>query len=213
MSKKEELKIEIGKVWHIYTYANECFQISYYLHKPNSEIESEYVEKSRIFKFTKHSFWRLTVIELAKIYSKSKNRDRFNLFHIISKLQENGDYRNLKMNPQILKKWDTQFKQNEDSIREVLILRDKIYSHTDPNKEKYIDSNITFEKTKKLFWIIRMVITDIYLEIFDSDPHFSKSLIGADNIKFVKVLADNKKKVRQETVRKYIEEANKNKSS
>lgn len=213
LSKKEELKEEIENVWHIYTYANECFHTSYYLHKPKSELESDYLNNSSLFKFMKHSYWRLTVIELAKIFSNSKKRDRYNLLHIISKLKKNGYYRNFNMSSEKIEKWEKLLLENQDSVQEILTLRDKIYSHTDPNKDKYVNSDITFERTQKLFDLTQLIITEVYLEILDSHPHFQNSLIGADNIQFVKILAENKKKSIDEMVQKFIQNSNKNKSS
>ena len=213
LSKKEELKEEIEKVWHIYTYANECFQISYYLHKPQSKLEFEYLNNSSLFKFMKHSFWRLTVIELAKVFSGSKNRDRYNLLHIISKLKKNGYYSNLKMNSKNILLWEKELSENQDSINDIMNLRDKLYSHTDPNKDKYTNSDITFERTQKLFDLIKKIIKEIYREILDGEPHFQDSLIGADNIQFVKILAENRKNKIDTMVQNFIQNRNKNKSS
>ena len=194
MSKKEELTKEITQIWHILVYAKECFQISYYLRAPETELERDYINKSPIFKFIGHSFWRLTIIELSKIYSRSsgkKQRDRFNIFHFISKLKKHSYFGTSGVDQDLIDKWEEILEENESIIQEIITLRDKIYGHTDPNKSLYVNSDITFNQIDSLFDIVEEIIKEVFKQALNQEAHILNSIIGADKINFVKILAES----------------------
>src|SRR6478672_11347689 len=130
MSKKGELSEELSRITEIFFNAKENFNYCFYLHKPDTKAESEYLDVDRDLKFIRHSLWRLTIIELAKLFSKKEN-DRFNLRRFLSKLPPNGYYGGLKISQEKIAEWETLMLNQEKTIDHVLILRDKIYAHTD----------------------------------------------------------------------------------
>ena len=87
MSKKEELKENILSIWKILNNCKESFLFCKYLYVPETQNEKEYIENSRYFKYIRHILWRNSVIELSKLFSTSRNRDKYNISHFIKKIK------------------------------------------------------------------------------------------------------------------------------
>lgn len=201
--KKKELEEEISNIWDILIYAKDCYQYSFYLHKPETLEETDYLNNSQDFKFIRHILWRMTIIEIAKLFSNSKTRDRYNLKHFINKLKKAGHFGDCKINIITIEKWEEQLLINETLIKDILTLRDKIYAHTDPNKEEYTKIEITFEKIGSLLNIVEDVIQDIYLSVFNSGVDFESPFMDNNRTNIVKILATEKMKRIEELTSKY----------
>lgn len=193
MGKKEEIKDIICEIWKISINAKRFLKYSYYLHKPDTEEELEYLKTSRDFQFIAHALWRNAVIELSKLFNASKNRDKFNIFHFIKKLEKNGHFRDFKIAQTKIDDWYKQIEENRKTIDLITGLRDKVYAHTDSPTEKSGLDTPTFEQTEKLIVIIESVIKEIYSSIFDSHAMTDSPNLKLDPSKIIKVLAAEKK--------------------
>ncbi len=198
MTKKEEIKEEIWQIWQILLIAKECHSYSFYLHKPDTKEESDYLQHSRDFNFIRHMLWRMTVIELSKLFRNSPQNDRFNLFHFISKLKKGGHFGKLGISENKIEEWESKMTDNTQTISEMLLLRDKLYSHTAPNKKKYIDGNLTFEKIEELIKIVESVIREIYSSVFDSHASIGTISFDRKRFKIIEILAEEKNKRKRE---------------
>lgn len=167
MDIKDELKIRITKIWDILQSAKESFYYSYYLYKPDSEQELNYINSSPHFTFIKISLWQVSVIELSKLFNKAKSQDKFNLRKLLLNLKADGHFRCLHFNEQKLLEWETSLELNKATIKQIIDLRDKVYSHTDLDNKHVIESNIAFEKMEKLIKLCEEIIQSIFAEIFD----------------------------------------------
>ena len=83
MTKVEELKKETWRIVEIYLSAKENFNYCHYLHEPDTREEAEYLKVDRDLRFIRHSLWRLSIIELAKLFSDRKSTHKFNLLHFV----------------------------------------------------------------------------------------------------------------------------------
>jgi hypothetical protein len=193
MGKKEEIKGNIWEIWKISINAKRFLKYSLYLHKPDTEEEREYLRKSRDFQFIAHALWRNTVIELSKLFNDSKNRDKFNIFHFIKKLEKNGYFRSFKITQTKIDYWHKQIEENRETIDLITGLRDKVYAHTDGPLEKSGLDTPTFEQTEKLIDIIENVIKEIYSSVFDSHASTESLNLELSPSKIIKVLAAEKK--------------------
>jgi len=133
MTKEEEIKNEIWNIWQISLFAKECFSYSQYLHNPKTKVELEYIRGSKDFQFFRHILWRNTVIELAKLFTDKKDRDRFNIFHFLKKLKVGGQFGKMGIPETQITNWENQIATNSEAINMILTLRDKVYAHTDAN--------------------------------------------------------------------------------
>ena len=194
MTKKEEIKAEIWQIWQILLIAKECHSYSFYMHKPDTKEESDYLQHARDFHFIRHMLWRMTVIELSKLFRNSPHNDRFNLFFFISKLKKGGNFGKLGISDSKIAEWENRINDNSQTISEILILRDKLYSHTAPNKEKHSKSDVTFEHTEELIKIVESVIKEIYSSVFDSHASIGTINFDRNRFKIIEILAEEKNK-------------------
>lgn len=195
MIRKEEIKEEIWQIWQILLIAKECHSYSFYLHKPDTKEELDYLQHSRDFHFIRHIMWRMNVIELSKLFRDSPENDRFNIFHFIRKLKKGGHFGKLGISENKIAEWESKISDNTQTILEILILRDKLYSHTAPNKEKYSKSDVTFEKTEELIKIVESVIQEIYSSVFDSHASISTISFDRKRFKIIEILAEERNKI------------------
>lgn len=112
--KKEKLKKNIRSIWEILTISKECFEYAFYFHKPETDDESEYLNKSRDFKFIRHILWRMTIIELSKLFRNSKNSDRHNLNHFINQLKRNQYFGDIGVLEEKIQNWEKVLQDNQN---------------------------------------------------------------------------------------------------
>ena len=193
MGKKAEIKDNIWEIWKIAINAKRFLKNSFYLHKPDSKEELEYLKNSRDFHFIGHSLWRLAVIELSKLFNNSKTRDKFNISHFIKKLEKDGYYGVLGIDQSKIDYWRNQITNNHSVIEMIIDLRDKIYAHTDGPEAKSKLDTPTFEQTENLIHIIENVIQEIYSNIFDSYANVESPDIDLNPSGIIKILAADKR--------------------
>ncbi len=188
-SKEAEIKNEVWQIWQILLIAKECFQYSLYLHKPSTQEEQNYLRHSQDFGFIRQILWRMSVIELSKLFCDSKDRDRFNIFHFINKLKKGGHFGDMGISKTTIAKWENQIAINKDTITQILTLRDKVYAHTDANGEKYTKGDLTFQQTEKLIQIIENVIQEIYSTVFQTHAIMDTPIFEKERFNIIKILA------------------------
>lgn len=196
----EEIRNEITKIWLILINAKECFYYSLYLHKPSTLEEQNYLDESVDFIFIRGILWKMAVTELSKLFS-SKSNDRYSIIHFIEKCKKDGHFRNQRIDNATIEEWKSDIENNKVTIKEIVTLRDKAYSHTDSNYNEY-NSEITFEQTEKLIEIAEKVITDIFEKVFNSGAHFDNGRFEKENFDIIKILAEDKKKYIENLINK-----------
>ncbi|NOU47518.1 MAG: hypothetical protein HOO86_10705 [Bacteroidales bacterium] len=204
--KEKELEEEISKIWNILIYVKDCYDYSYYIHKPETSEEADYLKNSQDFEFIRHILWRMAIIEIAKLFCNSAKRDRYNLRHFISKLKKAGQFGDSGINVTTIEKWEAQFSLNEVLINDVITIRDKVYAHTDPNKEEYTKIEISFKKIDDLINIAEDVIREIFKTVFDSEVDFDSPLLDKNRNNIIKILAAEKRNRIEELALKYRNE-------
>lgn len=191
--KKEKLKKNIRSIWEILTISKECFEYAFYFHKPETDDESEYLNKSRDFKFIRHILWRMTIIELSKLFRNSKNSDRHNLNHFINQLKRNQYFGDIGVLEEKIQNWEKVLQDNQKLITNILTLRDNVYAHTDPKKVDFKLINISFQEIEILINLSEEIIKEIYSVAFDSDVRFRAIYFNKDRFDLIKILAEEKK--------------------
>ena len=68
-------------------------------------------------------------------------------------------------------------------------LRDKVYAHTDSNKENYTKGDLTFQQIEKLLKIIENVIREIYSTVFKSDASMDTPFFNRNSFSIIRSLA------------------------
>lgn len=190
MTRDEDIKNEIWRIWEILILAKESFHYSFYLHKPETKKELNYINKSRDLDFIRHILWRTTVIELSKLFSESDKRDRFNINHFIRKIKKGGHFGDMGVSDDIINKWEQEILSKKATIDILLKFRDKVYAHTDPDKDRHSKHDITFQQTELLIDFVESIIREIYRTIFQSDIVTETVIFDRKRFDLVKILAD-----------------------
>lgn len=191
-TKKEVLKKSIWNIWKILTISKECFEYALYLYKPETEDEAEYLNKSRNFTFIRHILWRMTIIELSKLFSNSKNRDKYNLNDFINRLKRNQYFGDIGILEEKIENWEKILQDNEKLINDILILRDKVYAHTDSGRDHELIA-ISFQEIEILINLSEEIIIEIYSVAFDSDVRFRPIYFNKARFNLIKILVEEKK--------------------
>ena len=200
MKKIEEIKNEIWRIWEILVLAKECFHYSYYLHKPDTIKELEYINQSTDLDFIRHILWRTTVIELSKLLSYSEKRDRFNINHFIRKLEKDGHFGDLGINQATIYKWKNEIEGRQVIINILLKYRDKVYAHSDPNKDEYSKLDITFKQIEQLIDFVENIIREIYGTVLNAHIDTETVIFRRQRFDLVKILADEQERKIKETL-------------
>ncbi len=176
MNKKEQLKSDLEKITKSILTFLQSFEFCYYLNYPKSdnhldEKHLKYITNSGFFSFSRYALWRVTILELHKLTNDNKETDKYNLHHLLKKLNKGGIYQSLKIGESKINEWETELDKQKESINQVGKLRFKLYAHTDGNYKNVIDnSELTLKATEELINVIVKIIFEIYLIVFDT--HF-----------------------------------------
>lgn len=100
---ERDLKNDIWAIWKILLSCKENFLYSRYLHKPDTEEEKKYLDNSIHFRFLRHSLWRLCIIDLTKLLTKS-DKDVYNLWTFVKNL-ENHVYKKHNVPSDLIIEW------------------------------------------------------------------------------------------------------------
>jgi hypothetical protein len=132
--------------------------------------------------------WRNTVIELSKLFNSSPKRDKYNIFHFIKKLRKDQYYGGLGVDQKKVDGWENRLEENRETINSIILLRDRVYGHTDnENAKKGLDTP-TFEETQRLLEIVENVIYEIYSTVFDSHALIESPTVTENPSKIIKYL-------------------------
>lgn len=187
MSKTDELKKDLWRITEAYAIAKENFNYCYYLHQPKTDSELKYVNLDRHLKVIRHSLWRLTIIELSKLFS-NRVTDKFNLYRFIPKLSNH--YRTIIPSNLQTEEWNHLLEANNDTIQDVIKLRDNIYAHTHLGKEQYRNVDLSFEDINKLFEIVGIVIKQVNLLVLEREYDLRTPVFDREDFDILKVLAN-----------------------
>ncbi|MDR3058192.1 MAG: hypothetical protein LBU84_08635 [Prevotella sp.] len=175
---KEEFKKKLSAISHVYIMAQEAYLYTEYFHNPNTKEELDFVVKSNQLRMIMHLMFRTMVNEVSKLFSYSQN-DKYRLMGLVKSLSNDGYYGKLGMSMQYIQAWEQEFIDNKEIIDNILILRNKVYAHTDSSLIDYNEIDITFKQIKILLGLADDIIKKLYILIFDTgldstSPTFDK---------------------------------------
>jgi hypothetical protein len=117
-----------------------------------------------------------------------------------------------KYSKEKIENWRKELTKHDKTIKEIELLRNKIYSHTDRNKKKYIENaEIDFQKSENLINLIILIIKDIYAELLDTHAEIRPLNCTENDFNILRILSNERKQRNENRVKKFISEANKNK--
>ncbi len=195
----EKIKIELGdklrKILHIYIFAQEAYLYTEYFHNPATKEESELVTNSphsSNLSTIMHIMFRTTISEISKLYSRS-DHDKFRLESFIKSLLPSGHFREIEVAIDHVEQWQKQLDENKDIIDNILLLRSKLYAHTDNPMTDYKGVEISFKQIKVLLELAADILKKIYAEIFDAEQQTDSPTFDRDRFLIPKLAAKGEK--------------------
>jgi len=128
-------------------------------------------------------------MELHKLLNKS-DKDFYNLWTFIKNLGSNH-YSAHNVPADVITEWRNILYSKKAIIKKILLLRNKLYAHTDPNVDKLV-VDITFDEVQELISVVEKVIRGIYNNSFQSDILIETPIFERDRFDIIKVLAKEK---------------------
>ncbi|WP_339841138.1 hypothetical protein [uncultured Maribacter sp.] len=215
MNKKEQLKKDLDKITKSIVTFLQSFEFCYYLNYPKSdnildEKHLKYISNSGFFSFSRYALWRLTIIELHKLTNDNKETDKYNLHHLLRKIEKGGIYQSLNIDELKISEWKNELKKQNKSIEQVSSLRFKLYAHTDHNYKNVINnSELTLKETEELINVVVKVIFEIYSIVFDTHFEFKPIHEKKTLRRIIDDILTKRESDKKRVVEKFIQNANK----
>jgi len=187
-----QIEKKIDKIIIIINEAKFLMNDSYKMLMTDTSAKHVIINRNKFLTRVKESFWKLAVIELAKIYD-SKN-DKFRLEHFLNTLIENhkkGEYKLLISKKELNSLLS--FLQKEDVLEKVEKLkevRDKHYAHTDENAKSLHEIKFYFTDFVFLLRTAELIIESINNKLFNKQRSF-KSYFGDEADEFLNLFIEN----------------------
>jgi len=173
---KEFFESELERIMIIHFDAKYYLKDVQYLDNPETEEERIAAEDNFIIRRLRVAFWRIGIIEIAKLFQKSKNQ-HYNLIDYIGDLNENylkytwlADLPQAKLNEWLISLNSGRIK----SISErVCIQRNKYFAHTDKSPSMDLSkTQISFEEINSLIDFTESIMYDIKNYCFNEHSDF-----------------------------------------
>lgn len=148
----------------------QAFEFCDYFYKPINQAHFDFIINIGFFRFSNYSMFRICFVDLHKLLSKNNKNNKFNLHMLIDRLSTNGIYYNNKISQDLIDKWKQALNDDKGAIKEIKTTRDKIYSHTDEDYEKVIESSeITLDDLRRIIEKIKIILQEIHALALDTD--------------------------------------------
>lgn len=203
---KEELQIKLEKLLHVYIFAKEAYLYTEYFHNPATKEELDLVTSSAHnlnLSTIMHLMFRTLIVEVSKLFSRSTN-DKFQLEKLIDSLSPSGHFRTIGVSQAQIDAWKRFLEDNKTTIDNVLLLRDKIYAHTDNPLINYNEIDISFKQIKILLDIADQILKSIYHDIFDTGLMTDAVTFDRERFSILRLLAKAEKDRLNEIRDKYL---------
>lgn len=197
MTKKEQLDHEMSNIWDIYLIGKESFDYAHYLYNPRTNLEKQYLAIQRDLKFIRFILFRNSIIELSKLFN-DRDTEKCNIHKLLKKFKRNQIYGDLFQDEMKVSEWEALIKNNGELIKKITTLRDKVYSHSDPQFSDKID--LELEDIGRLFEIIKDILITIYDQTFDTYADLENIYFDKDRFHLIEILAEEKERKRNEII-------------
>jgi len=202
---KKELGVKLEKILHVFIFAQEAYLYTEYFHNPETQEELDLVTKSphnSNLSTIMHLMFRTVIIEVSKLYSRSEN-DKFQLERFIASLSPSGHFGRIGISTVHIRVWEKLLIDNKTVIDNILLLRSKLYAHTDNPMTNYSEIDISFKEIKTLLDIAEEILKSIYLDIFDTGLLTDSPTFDRPRFMILKLLAKAEKERQEEIINKF----------
>lgn len=191
MNIRIEFEAKIDKLSRVFIFAQDAYLYTDYLHKPDTKEELDLVTTSahaREISFIMHMMFRTLIVEISKLFSKSKN-DKYQLNNFILSLGPSGHFREFQVSPEIIESWHSKIRRQEKVITDIIFLRDKIYAHTDDPNKIYSEIEIALNQIAILIDIAKEIICYLYSTVLSTHFVADSPTFDRERFNLLKLLA------------------------
>lgn len=180
---KNQLESHLLIIAKILLHANSSFEVvKYFQNEDESDAPIVKYEKvmNKFFHFTAVNFYRITIIELCKLYN---HKEIFSLQKLLSEFENNNkyfgllDYSEIKILRKLLK-------ENRLIIDELITLRNSHYAHQDEDYLNYL--SLGTSKVNQLLNAAKVIFNSIYGKVLEKSYNFDFPLgTPMDDLNFI----------------------------
>lgn len=193
MGIKEDFKTKLENICNVLNMTKEFYNFTSHFHNFKNKEERDFILSSiysNQVSFIRYSFFRNTIIELAKLYSFSKN-DKYSLIHFIRNCKD-GYYSKMNIDRDFLTECDFFLINNENLINRIQAARSNHYAHSsDYNKD--IDFEISFEEIKNLINFSERLINFLFDDHYNLYVDFTSPTSEDLELNFISLLVEGEK--------------------
>lgn len=193
MEKKEEFRKILWEIVQVYLLSKEGFLYSKYLHDPSTQLEKDFANSNVHIRMMRHMIWNFCAIELAKLVSND-SRDKLRIKPMLNELKERGEYAELNCPIEEIKYWESLLKNHKKVIHKINLFRNKVYAHTDLDRNKHINGkSIFFKEVEALNNSIEVILKGIYIHLYDTDFLFKTPGFESRKFNLLEILGSEQK--------------------
>lgn len=192
---KDDLEIKLEKILRVYLFAQEAYLYTEYFHNPATKEERDLISNSAhvsALSMIRHLMFRTLVNEVAKLYSRSSN-DKFRLSSFIDSLSPSGHFGKIGISSAHVENWKQLLLKNEKTIDNILLLRSKLYAHTDNPLVDYSSIDISFKEIRNLLDLADSILKAIYSDVFQTGLITGSPSFDRERFIILKLLAKAEK--------------------
>lgn len=160
----EKLKVHTKEINDIMLLAQSSFLIVDHLLRSDDALEREVINQNQFLKFSREIYWRTYVTELSKLFV-NRSSDYFNLHSFIKKFKKGMEFEVGKIDEHSIKIWEDNLHLEKKKIDNLILQRDKLYSHTDKARSD-VKNELTFKDAKELLHVVQRIVSEIYIAVF-----------------------------------------------
>lgn len=179
---RKELEDSTKKMSDILSSASISLDIVETLAQVMSSNYKEVVLNNHYYFYTFFTQFRISVIELYKLFSNSTN-DKYRLRSFIADLKSNRKFAGLNVPGAKITQWEQDFKSHSNLIQHLGDLRNKVYAHTDHSE---VEAQATFQDIRILIGIAVDILDEVHGKLFGTG--FSLTLLMTAKIDLKNVL-------------------------
>ncbi|SHE95523.1 hypothetical protein [Chryseobacterium sp. OV279] len=170
---QNNLQEELTTISRIILNAKSSFDVVLFLNNDNHK-KANLINKEKIssdfFRFVEVNFFRITIIELFKLFSSNKN-DYYSFYSLGTRFNSGQKYDKLTISNDTLKSIRLLLKQSKNSIKKLMVLRNKVYAHSDQDFKNYIGI-MDIKEINNLISISKTIFNNFYSETYKKEFFF-----------------------------------------
>lgn len=161
---KAEIKVHLDQIIKIALNAQESFKLVRILVREETDKDLRHMKANTYFRFTSAVHWSMTVIEITKLIT-GRSEQHYDLSAFMNRFER--EYKVVGLSRDLRKRWKDKLKAEHTFIENLVLQRNSIYAHTDPDSAS-IPNLVTIGKMDEFITFLQDFIEGVSREIFEN---------------------------------------------